>query len=75
MYTLVLSFFNIKFKIIDFFLIYIILLYNHIKTIMIQRLLIKNKSLTQTLKFTYLDEWGEHYIKPYNIKRPDVCKK
>ena len=42
---------------------------------MIQRLLIKTKNLTQTLKFTYLDEWEEHYIKPYNIKRPDVCKK
>ena len=38
---------------------------------MIQRLLINSKGLTNKLKFTYLDSWEEHYIKPYNIKRPD----
>lgn len=41
---------------------------------MIQRLFVKAKNLTQVLKYNFVDEWGEHFIRPYNIKTPEKYK-
>jgi hypothetical protein len=41
---------------------------------MIQRIFTNTRSLTNSIRFTYIEEWGEHFIRPLNIKTPEPYK-
>lgn len=42
---------------------------------MIQRLMVRTKGLTNVLRFNYIEDWEEHFIRPCNIKLPTQFKR